>query len=969
MASIKRFYPEVNNNLNFRDLENWVINFWNERHIFELSLEKNIDNNFVFFDGPPFANGLPHYGHLLAGYIKDTTARYQTMKGKRVLRRFGWDCHGLPAEQSAENALGIGGRAAIESYGIEKFNSYCREDVLKYANDWKKHVKRSGRWVDFDNGYRTMDLNYMESVLWVFKQLYDKGLLYEDYRVMPYSWKCQTPLSNMETRMDNSFRERADKAVTVKFKLEQIPRFVDELSATDNVYFLVWTTTPWTLPSNLAIAVNGGINYALIRSDDSYYIIGENAIGSYEKELADRDGRIKLVKILKGNDLVGIKYTPLFDYLRNIPGVRDSKCCFTVLQGDFVAADDGTCIVHVAPGFGEDDQVICRGAGIPTVCPVDDAGCFSEIISDYAGQQVFDTNEQLIARLKQKGSLLKTEQYLHNYPHCWRTDTPLIYRAMSSWFVDVPKIREKIIKNNENINWIPGHLKNGRFGKWLEGAREWSITRNRFWGCPIPVWKSDNSRYPRIDVYGSLDEIERDFAIRPKNLHRPFIDNLTRKNPDDPSGKSTMRRVPEVLDCWFESGAMPYAQLHYPFENKDYFEKNFPADFIAEGDGQLRGWFYTLLVLSTALFDVNPFKNCISFGTIIDESGKKLSKRLRNYVDPYEAFDTYGSDSVRWLMLKSPALGGAEFRIRKDGKDIGEAMRLALRPIVNSYSFFCLYANGSGVKAENILENDDIFVVKKGRGKKLVDDSKIIRNAVFVDEQKINAEEESDEYDFDQNTLHYVVYQKNEPIVTLRARICGTCLKPQRFCVLKKFRGRYVAKQLLKFFIVDSFSMEGIEKIEFDAQARLRSLYESMGFRTRGEEFEEAGLKHIQMFALIKDLKEKNYFYGNNFIDNVMDIYILSKLREVVEKIETSMDNYDFGSAGRESEKFFEVLNNWYIRRNKNRFWKSKNIVDRQNAYNVLYTVLLTMVKAIAPLAPFTTEYIWNGLNGTKQVL
>jgi isoleucyl-tRNA synthetase len=963
MANEKKFYPEVNNNLSFKELESWVINFWSERQIFELSLEKNLDNNFVFFDGPPFANGLPHYGHLLAGYIKDTAARYQTMKGKRVLRRFGWDCHGLPAEQSAEKALGIGGRAAIEKYGIEKFNSYCREDVLRYVNEWKRHVTRSGRWVDFDNGYRTMDLSYMESVLWVFKQLYGRGLLYEDYRVMPYSWKCQTPLSNMETKMDNSFRERVDKAVTVKFKLEQPPKFADELSAADNVYLLVWTTTPWTLPSNLAVAVNGGVNYALVRCDNSYYIVGENAMGRYERELMDGNGRVNLIKILRGTDLLGLKYTPAFNSLRNIPEVRESKNCFTVLQGDFVTVGDGTCIVHIAPGFGEDDQMVCKNAGIPTLCPADDAGCFTEVVHDYVGQQVFDTNEQLIAKLKQDNLWLKTEQYLHNYPHCWRTDTPLIYRAMSSWFVDVPKIREQIIKNNQNINWIPGHLKNGRFGKWLEGAKEWSITRNRFWGCPIPVWKSNNPKYPRIDVYGSLDEIERDFAVRPKNLHRPFIDNLTRKNPDDPSGESMMIRVPEVLDCWFESGAMPYAQLHYPFENKDYFEKNFPADFIAEGDGQLRGWFYTLLVLSTALFDVNPFKNCISFGTIIDENGKKLSKRLKNYVDPYEAFDTYGSDSVRWLMLKSPALEGEEFRISRDGKDIREAMRLALKPMLNSYNFFCLYANGSGLGAENILENDDIFIVKRGRNSRLINDSRNIRRAVFIGEQKINEEMESDNYDFDPNTLHYVVYQKNKPIATIRARLEGNCLKPQRFSILKEFRGRYVAKQFIKFFIRDSFSMDTVEKIEFDAQIQLRVFYESMGFRSVGEEFEEVGLKHIKMSAQVEDLKKKNYSYGNNFIDNGMDIYILSKLREAVEKIENSMDRYDFASACRESENFFEILNNWYIRRNRSRFWKSKNAIDRQNAYNVLYTVLLTIIKAIASLAPFTTEYMWNGLN------
>ncbi|MDR1495057.1 MAG: class I tRNA ligase family protein, partial [Rickettsiales bacterium] len=473
-----RFYPEANNDVNFKNLENQVLTFWNERQIFDLSLEKNRDNDFVFFDGPPFANGLPHYGHLLAGYVKDTVARYQTMKGKRVRRKFGWDCHGLPAEQSVENALGIGGRRVIEEYGIEKFNNYCQEDVLRYVNEWKRYVTRSGRWVDFDNGYRTMDISYMESIMWVFKQLCEKGLLYEDYRVMPYSWKCQTPLSNMETKMDNSFRERADKAVTVKFRLEQLPELLDSQSL-GNVYALVWTTTPWTLPSNLALVVNSSLNYALVQRADEYLLVGETAINRYEKELME-DGRINIIKILRGNDLLGLRYTPLFDYLLSNVDVKKSEKCFTILKGDFVSAEDGTCIVHGAPGFGEDDQLVCRANGIPTLCPIDDGGCFTDVIYDYAGQQVFDTNDSIIVKLKQKNFWFKTEQYLHNYPHCWRTDTPLLYRAMSSWFVDVPKIRDRIIKNNEFINWIPGHLKNGRFGKWLEGAREWSISRNRF---------------------------------------------------------------------------------------------------------------------------------------------------------------------------------------------------------------------------------------------------------------------------------------------------------------------------------------------------------------------------------------------------------------------------------------------------------------------------------------------------------
>ncbi|MDR3079304.1 MAG: isoleucine--tRNA ligase [Rickettsiales bacterium] len=957
-----KFYPEANNNVDPRDLENRVLTFWNERQIFDLSLEKNRDRDFVFFDGPPFANGLPHYGHLLAGYIKDTVARYQTMMGKRVQRKFGWDCHGLPAEQSAESALGLAGRGAIEEYGIEKFNNYCQEDVLRYVNEWKRYVNRSGRWVDFDNGYRTMNLDYMESIMWVFKRLYEKGLLYEDYRVMPYSWKCQTPLSNMETRMDNSFRERADRAVTAKFELEQLPTLLEGWEAT-NVYLLVWTTTPWTLTSNLALALSGTLNYALIRRGDEFYLIGEKAIGRYERELADGDGRLNIVKVLGGNDLLGLSYRPLFDYLLSNPEVQRSEKCFTILRGDFVTEEEGTCIVHVAPGFGEDDQLICRAAGIPTICPVDDGGCFTDVIYDHAGQQVFDSNDQLIAKLKQKNLWFKTEQYLHNYPHCWRTDTPLIYRAMSSWFVDVPKIRDKIIENNELINWIPGHVKHGRFGKWLEGAREWSISRNRFWGCPIPLWKSNDPKYPRIDVYGSLDELERDFGVRPKNLHRPFIDRLTRRNPDDPTGKSLMVRVPEVLDCWFESGAMPYAQLHYPFENREYFENNFPADFIAEGDGQLRGWFYTLLVLSTALFDRNPFKNCISFGTIVDENGKKLSKRLRNYVDPFEAFDTYGSDAIRWLMLKSPALKGEEMRISKDGRDMREILRLALRPVLNSYNFFCLYANSDSLEAEDILRIEDLFAVRVGRGAQLARDSRL---AEGLAEERPS---EAGHRDGGKDLEYYVFYRRARPVASARVRSEGAVVKIEKFSSSRELGDRPPLRQFIKYTIGKLLGTDAVERIDISLPSSSKDFCETLGFRAMagGGESGDAGAGYSRMTALARDLLGKDYSQGNSLLDNSMDIYILSKLRETVQRMRTEMDSYNFGNACREAENFFDILNNWYIRRNRNRFWKSEKDADKQNAYNVLYSVLLTMARAIAPLAPFLSEHLWRGLTGSPS--
>lgn len=797
----KKYYPDVDQNLNFPNMEERILEFWNKNKIFEKSIDiRDNGDEFVFYDGPPFASGLPHHGHMLAGYIKDSFARYQTMNGKKVERMFGWDCHGLPAEMGVEKETGISGRKAIEDYGIDKFNELCKNYVLKYVNEWKHYVNRSGRWVDFDNSYKTMNLNYMESVIWVFKQLYDKGLLYEDFRVMPYSWTCQTPLSNFETKQDNSYREKADKAVTIKFKLKEVPDFLKDIGAKE-VFILAWTTTPWTLPSNLALAVNKEVDYVLFEKDGVNYIIGKDLISNYKKEFATGE-KFNILSEFKGEKLLGLHYEPLLSYLVDLKDVKECKNCFSILHGDFVLTTDGTGIVHMAPGFGEDDNALCKKYNIPTICPVDDAGKFVTPIDEFAGIQVFETNDPIIIKLKNENKWVKTEQYLHNYPHCWRTDAPLIYRAVPSWYVKVEQIKDKLIKNNQEINWIPSHLKEGRFGKWLEGARDWSITRNRYWGCPVPVWKSDNPKYPRLDVYGSIAEMEKDFGVKITDLHRPFVDKLTRKNPDDPTGKSMMVRVTDVLDCWFESGSMPYAQHHYPFENKEWFEKHFPADFITEGDGQLRGWFYVLLVLSTALFDKPCFKNVISYGIAVDETGKKLSKRLRNYVDPLDGFNMFGSDSLRWVMMKSPALKGEEIRLDKDGKDVKETLRMTIKPIINSYNFFCMYANSDGIKAEEITQST-----------------------------------------------------------------------------------------------------------------------------------------------------------------NSMDIYILSKMKQTIENIKSSMDSYTPSVACKDVEDFFEILNNWYIRRNKNRFWKSEHDNDKMEAYNTLYTVLINMMKAIAPLLPFTTEYVWRGLN------
>ncbi len=655
-----------------------ILEFWKADGTFQASIdERPAEDQFVFYDGPPFANGLPHYGHLLTGFAKDVVPRYQTMKGKRVERRFGWDTHGLPAELAAEKTLGISGRLAVLEMGIDKFNDAARSEVMKYAGEWEDYVTRQARWVDFENDYKTLDITFMESCLWAFKQLWDKGVVYKDYRVVPYSWAVESPLSNFETRLDNSYRNRTDPAVTVGFKIR------DGQGDLSGAQLLIWTTTPWTLPSNLAAAAGADITYAVMAKDGERYILSANALEKYKKQL---DGA-EQVGTVKGSDLEGLRYHPPFDYFEG------HENAFQVLIEDFVVDEDGTGVVHMAPGFGEDDLNACRKAGISVVVPVDAAGKYTSEISDYQGMLVFDANKPIIQRLKEEGKLFRHDTYDHNYPHCWRTDEPLIYKAVDSWYLRVSDYRERMVELNQQINWAPGHVKDGIFGNWLAGAQDWNISRSRFWGTPIPVWVSDDPAYPRTDVYGSIEELEADFGVKVTDLHRPFIDELTRPNPDDPTGKSTMRRVEDVFDVWFDSGSMPYAQVHYPFENKDVFEANFPADFIVEYVAQTRGWFYTLMVLSTMLFDRPPFKNAICHGVVLDENRQKLSKRLRNYPDPLGFFDEFGSDVMRWFLISSPVLNGGDLLVPKEGREIASVQREAIAPLLNAYAFFSLYAN------------------------------------------------------------------------------------------------------------------------------------------------------------------------------------------------------------------------------------------------------------------------------------
>jgi len=708
MTSDHGSYPTVPAHPSFPALEREVLDTWEADGTFVASVEARPagdagSNEFVFYDGPPFANGLPHYGHLLTGYVKDVVPRYQTMRGRRVERRFGWDTHGLPAEVEAEHQLGIKDKSEIEEMGVAAFNEACRTSVLRYTDEWRAYVTRQARWVDFDHDYKTLDLDYMESVMWAFKTLWDKGLVYSGFRVLWYCWHDGTPLSATEIKMDDVYLDRQDPAVTVGLRLTA-PASDPGRADLDGALALIWTTTPWTLPSNLAMAVNPDVDYALVTRTPpadapaergERYLLAAARVGHYARELGEEP---TVLRVMKGSELLGLPYTPPFDFFAGWENAH------RVLAADYVTVDDGTGIVHIAPAFGEEDKVITDAAGIEAVVPVDTRGEFDARVPPYEGMQVFDANLQIIRDLKDgtapyvHGVLLRHETYDHPYPHCWRCGNPLIQRAVDSWFVQVTAFRDRMVELNQQITWVPEHVRDGQFGKWLEGAHDWSISRNRYWGSPIPVWTSDDPQYPRVDVYGSLDELERDFGVRPTDLHRPYIDDLTRPNPDDPTGRSTMRRVPEVLDCWFESGSMPFAQVHYPMENTEWFENHYPGDFIVEYNGQTRGWFYTLHVLATALFDRPAFRACVAHGIVLGDDGLKMSKSRRNYPDVNEVFSRDGSDAMRWFLMASPILRGGNLVVTEQG--IREGVRQAILPLWNTWYFLSLYSDAAGRRGE-----------------------------------------------------------------------------------------------------------------------------------------------------------------------------------------------------------------------------------------------------------------------------
>lgn len=795
-------YKSVNPKADFPKQEEEVLKFWQNDDTFKKSIsQREGAEEYVFYDGPPFATGLPHFGHFIPSTIKDIIPRYQTMKGKKVERRFGWDCHGLPVENLIEKELGINSKHEIEKYGIAKFNDKCKESVLRYTGEWRKTITRMGRWVDFDHDYKTMDPDYMESIWWVVKALWDKGMIYEGKYILPYCPRCSTVLSNHELAL--GYKDVNDPAITLRFKITRAPAaFEDKEITNGKTFFLAWTTTPWTLPSNEGLTMGPDIDYVKILDEESgdYYIMAQARLSAYYK---DEKG-YKIIYTRKGKDFLGAKYEPLFPYFANLAVKEDgTDGAFRVFNGDFVSTEDGTGIVHTAPGFGEDDSKVFAGSGIPFVEPIDAECKFTHEVPDYEGRFVKDCDKDIMERLKKEGKLIKKDQILHSYPHCWRCNSPLIYRGIGSWFVKVADEHERLIRANEQINWQPSHIKEGRFGKWLAGSRDWAISRNRYWGNPIPIWKCDDCG--ETICVGSRKELQELSGVYAEDMHKQYVDKIEIKCK---KCGGTMHRIPEVLDCWFESGSMPYAQNHYPFENKEYFEKHFPADFISEGLDQTRGWFYTLTVLASNLFDRPAFKNCVVTGLVLASDGRKMSKSLRNYTDPVDAINQFGADAIRLFLMHSAVVKADDLKYSDDG--VKDVLKTIIIPLWNSYSFFVQYANIDNV----------------------------------------------------------------------------TCT---------------------------------------------------------GHEFD------------------------SKLPENPLDRWIISVTQKLIQDVTKSLDSYDLSGAIDPIINFIDEINNWYIRRNRRRFWKSGNDTDKLEAYGSLYYALKQFTKVAAPFIPFITEEMWQNLRTAED--
>jgi len=678
---------------NISEIEHQIIESWNKNKIFKKTLEKTKDGKpYIFYDGPPFATGMPHYGHLLASVLKDVFPRYFTMQGNHVERTWGWDCHGLPVENIAEKELKINSKDEIEKMGVEKFNNFCRSKVMTFAKDWESVIERIGRWVDFKNGYKTMDTEYIESVWWAFKELYEKGYMYEGEKILMYCPRCATPLAKSEISMDNSYKNVKDLTVTVKFKIKN----------EENTYAIAWTTTPWTLYSNLALTVNPKLVYAYVKdkSDGNTYIMAKELIPSFYKS----EEEYTITKEMEGKELENTEYEPLF------PNFKDNPNSFKIILGDFVTPESGTGIVHTAPAFGEEDNLVCRKYKIPMVQPVDENGKFTSEVKDYEGKLVYDTNEDIVINLKKSGKAIISRKMEHEYPFCYRCDTKLMYRALPAWFVDIQKIKKRLLELNMDINWIPEFLKEGRMKHNITTAPDWNITRNRYWATAIPIWKSPSGK---IKVLGSIEELKK-FAVslpegREIDLHKDYLDQV-KLNIDS----EIYTRIPEVLDCWFESGSMTFAQFHYPFENKEFFDKNFPAQFVTEYIGQTRAWFYYMMALSAILFDKIPFENVLTTGTILAEDGQKMSKSKKNFPDPIHVVEKYGADALRFYLLSSPVMNANNFSFMEKGlEEVYKKVMVLFYNVGNFYMMYKKDGDENFTRSENLSDEWILSLTEK----------------------------------------------------------------------------------------------------------------------------------------------------------------------------------------------------------------------------------------------------------------
>ena len=801
------------------DIEEKVLKFWEENRIFEKSVENRDENKpYVFYDGPPFATGTPHYGHIVASAMKDVVPRYWTMKGYRVERKWGWDCHGLPIENIVEKELGSKAKKDIEELGVDKFNELCRSKVLGYVSEWKRVIRRLGRWADMENSYKTMDLSFMESVWWVFKELWDKGLIYESYRSMHICPRCETTLSQSEVA--EGYKDVKDLSVIAKFEILTNYESDTNVRITNNdkerIYILAWTTTPWTLIGNVALAVREDIAYVKIRTTDShlsahdfteYYIIAKDRLGEIFK-----DKEYEIIKEFSGKDLVGKNYKPLFDYYSKDGNLKNRENGWKIYSGDFVTTEEGTGVVHIAPAFGEDDMNLGKKYNLPFIQHVGMDGIIKKEAGEFFGMHVKPigdmqkTDVEIIKYLAKNNLLFSEEKYEHSYPHCWRCDTPLLNYATTSWFVSVEKIKERMIELAEDINWSPSHIKKGRWGNWLEGARDWSISRQRFWASVMPIWRCE--KCGEMKVLGSVKDLEELSGEKVTDIHKHVVDKVTFKCE---KCDGTMKRVPDVLDTWFDSGSMPYAQMHYPFKNKEKFEKGFPAQFIAEGIDQTRAWFYYLHVIATGIKDSRAFSNVVVNGIVLAEDGKKMSKRLQNYPDPMYLLEKYGADALRYYLISSPVMQAENLNFKES--DVSDIVRGMMRMMWNSYSFFVLYANIDG------------FVPGVG-----------------------------------------------------------------------------------------------------------------------GENFRPLP--------------------GGNILDK----WIVSELQLLIKNVNKEMESYELTRAARLFPSFIDNLSNWYIRRSRKRFWKSENDTDKNEAYETLHYVLVTLAKLMAPFCPFVSEEIYRNLSGVGAI-